>query len=282
MKSCLLKGIIAFSSLVLIAMAVVYFFYHESKPTGKAGPEAEQLTQKMFDAINEEAWQTVEYISWNFADRQQYIWDRKRNLVQVKWSGAEVLLNPKDMSGIAIAEGKKVEGEKTKEFLKKAWDLFNNDSFWLNAPAMAKHPGTSRSVVTTENGEKQLMVTYTSGGTTPGDSYLWKLDKNGRPVSYKMWVKIIPVGGMEFTWEGWKDIGNGAMLSSTHVSSLFTLQLTDIKIGNSYTDFGFDSDPFAEIVRNNNIPTSQPIEGLTPTTQPNEELVPTSQPMLNK
>jgi len=248
-KSGILKILIGLSALVLIGLAVIYFYYNEDKPTGKRGPEAEQLTQKMFDAINYEAWQEVDYIAWNFADRQQYVWDKNRHLVQVKWGDTEVLLDPNEISGVAIVDGVTLSDDESYDTIKKAWDFFNNDSFWLNAPALAKQPGTTRSVVTAENGDKELLITYTSGGSTPGDSYLWKLDENGRPVSYKMWVQIIPVGGMEFTWEDWMDMGNGAMIATKHVNPAFTLNLTGIKTGSSFTDFGFETDPFAAISR---------------------------------
>jgi hypothetical protein len=248
-KSGILKILIGLSAVVLIGFGAIYFFNNEDKPTGKRGPEAEQLTQKMFDAIGYEAWQEIDYIAWNFADRQQYVWDKKRHLVQVKWGDTEVLLDPSEVSGVAIVDGVTLSEEESYNTIKKAWDFFNNDSFWLNAPALARQPGTTRSVVTTEGGDKQLLITYTSGGSTPGDSYLWELDENGRPVSYKMWVKIIPVGGVGFTWEGWKDLGNGAMLATKHVGPGFTLHLTDIKTGENYTDFGFENDPFAAIAR---------------------------------
>ena len=30
------------------------------------------------------------------------------------------------------------------------------------------------------------MVTYTKGGTTPGDTYVWLFDEKGNPKSFKM------------------------------------------------------------------------------------------------
>jgi len=262
-KSGLLKIVIGISAFVLIGLAALYFYHNEGKPTGKRGPAAEQLTNKMWDAINADAWNEIKYIAWNFADRQQYVWDKERHLVQVKWKDTEVFLDPNNITGTASINGEILKGEEASATIKQAWDFFNNDSFWLNAPANAKQTGTTRSIVNGEGGKEQLLVTYTSGGTTPGDSYLWKLDQNGRPLSYKMWVKIIPVGGMEFTWEDWKDVGNGAMISTKHVNPAFTLHLTDIKIGDTYTDFGFDTDPFEELVRiknsEQNAPTTQSI-----------------------
>ncbi len=250
-KSGLLKAVIGLSLVVLVGIAFIYFKYNEKMPTGNQGPEAEQLAQKMLTAVNNEAWEGINYIAWNFADRQQYLWDKQRHLVQVKWGETKVLLDPNEVAGVAYINGEKLPDDESYDTVKQAWDFFNNDSFWLNAPTLIKQPGTVRSVVTTEEGDKQLMVTYTTGGTTPGDSYLWKLDENGRPVSYKMWVKIIPVGGMEFTWDNWKDLGNGAMISTTHVNPAFTLELTDIKTGDNYTDFGLEADPFELIARKN-------------------------------
>jgi hypothetical protein len=47
--------------------------------------------------------------------------------------------------------------------------------------------GTTRSLVKNEDKTNGLLVSYASGGVTPGDAYLWKLDANGLPQSYKMW-----------------------------------------------------------------------------------------------
>ena len=110
-KSCLLKVLIGMSAFVLLGLAGLYFYYNEAKPDGKTGPEAEQLTQKMLDAINDEAWQEVEYIAWNFADRQQYLWDKKRHLVRVRWADTEVLLDPNEISGIAYVDKKEISGD---------------------------------------------------------------------------------------------------------------------------------------------------------------------------
>jgi len=248
-KSGILKVVIGLSAVVLIGLTVLYFAYNEDRPQGKTGPAAEALAQKMLTAINNDAWQEVNYVQWTFPGAHQYLWDKKRHLVQVKWDDKMVLLDPSAVDGVAHVKEKKLGKEEGDSIVKDAWGYFINDSFWLNAPALVNQPGTVRSIVTAEDGDQQLMVTYTSGGDTPGDSYLWKLDANGRPLSYQMWVNIIPIGGMEFTWEGWKEMPNGAMLSSTHQSAAVTLELTDIKTGDNYTEFGLDADPFAPISR---------------------------------
>ena len=119
-KSGILKILIGLSAIVLIGFGAIYFFNNEDKPTGNRGPEAEQLTQKMFDAIGYEAWQEIDYIAWNFADRQQYVWDKKRHLVQVKWGDTEVLLDPSEVSGLAIVDGVRLGEDESYNTIKKA------------------------------------------------------------------------------------------------------------------------------------------------------------------
>ena len=106
--------------------------------------------------------------------------------------------------------------EKKDQLLEKAWKQFANDSFWLVAPFKIFDPGTERLLVDLEDNKKGLLVTYTSGGVTPGDSYLWILNENNIPIAYKMWVNIIPVGGVEFKWTDWRDF-NKIKMPTNHI-----------------------------------------------------------------
>src|SRR5690606_35178979 len=89
-----------------------------------------------------------------------------------------------------------IDSDLSKELIAKAIKYFNNDTFWLIAPYKVFDRGTERRLVNLENNQKALLVTYTSGGTTPGDSYLWHFDKNGKPTSFQMWVDILPIDGL--------------------------------------------------------------------------------------
>jgi len=249
------KGIKIFSIIIAVlavGVFIAYKVFDKPLPEGAVTPEADIMAQKMLTAINKSAWDETKVVKWTFRGARHFVWDRERHLVNVKWDSYEAYINPGTQTGIAFEEGTKLEGSKSEEVVRQAIDNFNNDSFWLNAPAKVFDDGTERSIVVEEDGRKGLMVKYASGGTTPGDSYLWFLDESGLPTSYKMWVSIIPVGGMEVTWEDWKTLPSGAKIAQNHKGSKLEIPITDIDSAVSLEALGISAEAatyFEEITK---------------------------------
>lgn len=227
----ILKIAIALIGLLGIALFVLYLIYNKPLPEGKTGPEADALAHKMLQAVNYSAYGDTRFLEWSFAGgKHQYLWDRKNNKVQVAWRDYKVdlhLNNPP--TSTVLKNGVPVLGTSKTKPIATAVSYFNNDSFWLIAPFKVLDPGTVRKIVPLENGSEGLLVTYTSGGSTPGDSYLWELDANGFPVSFKMWVKIIPIGGLKATWDNWKIMESGAFLPTSHQLGPVSLDMGNVK-----------------------------------------------------
>lgn len=235
-------------AILLLMLTIFGFFMHESRPESAPSQEADTVAQKMMRAVDKTAWDTTAILSWDFAGRQQYVWDKSRNFVKVMWKDDNmVLLHTKSVTGKAYQKGVEVTGDKAAEMVSKAWGFFCNDSFWLNAVVKAFDPGTSRSLVKTADDRDALLVSYESGGVTPGDAYGWILDDNGMPKSWKMWVNIIPVGGLEFTWEDWITLSTGAKVATLHKSRIFDIKLSGVKGSASLAAHGLSDDPFAAI-----------------------------------
>ena len=192
-----------------------YFINNEKLPEGKKGKEADALAIKMFNAINHDAFENAEILEWSFRNKNHYKWFKQDNKVEVTLNDEKIILNLKDKTKSKATSPKLIQ---------KALDNFNNDSFWLVAPYKIFDKGTERAIVKHE-GKDALLVTYTSGGSTPGDSYLWILDKNYYPTSYKMWTSIIPIGGVSATWSNWKKTEAGIKLPTKHKLSLFGMEL---------------------------------------------------------
>ena len=241
----MLKKSIILLSVLAIGAFILYKWYDEPLPEGNEGPEAEQLADKMLTAVNYEAWDSTVAVKWSFYRGHDFIWDKSRDLVQVKWDNMRVLLNTTDQSGKAYEKETLLSGKEAENALQKAWEYFANDSFWLAAPFKVKDPGTKRSLVKTEHGDA-LLVQYTSGGVTPGDSYLWFLNEEGLPIAWKLWVKIIPLGGMRFSWDGWQTYPTGARISSFH-HGVVNVEISGVELAMSIAELNKGQDPFKEM-----------------------------------
>lgn len=231
-------------AVLLVVSLIAAWALNEERPEGRQGPAAERMAEDMLEAINHEAWNNTRFLRWTFPGGHHYVWDKTKGLVQVRWGDTEVLLRTDGVTGKAWRNREQLEGEAATEAIQTAWGYFCNDSFWLNAPAKIFDPGTRRSVVDLEDGGEGLLVEYTSGGVTPGDAYLWQMDEGGLPKSFKMWVSIIPIGGLEASWEGWTALTTGARLSTLHDLGILTMEISGLKGGNTLEAVALEAYPF--------------------------------------
>ncbi len=224
----ILKIIGVFITLSILSIGVYYGINNESLPEGVQGKEADELAKKMMSAINKRAFDSTEILEWNFREKNYYTWKKQEGMVDVSWDNKTVTLNLNDHS--------KSIGSSS-ELIETALGFFNNDSFWLVAPYKVFDEGVERSIVKYNN-KDALLIKYTSGGSTPGDSYLWVLDSTYVPTSFKMWTQIIPIGGVSATWNDLITTSSGVKLPTTHTLSLFGMKIImgDVKAYNPNAD----------------------------------------------
>jgi hypothetical protein len=122
-----------------------------------------------------------------------------------------------------------VTGATKEEAIAYALENFNNDSFWMVAPHKIMDPGTEREIIK-EDAQEKLLVRYTSGGSTPGDVYVWKLDNNYRLQNFQMWVSLIPFDGIEAKWEDWEMTDAGFPISKRKTIFGVEIPISNIKI----------------------------------------------------
>ena len=231
----LLKIFTALTLLLIISITAIYLIHNKALPEGENRPQADALAEKMLKAVNEEAYRNTRYLEWTFRNGEHvYKWDKALGLVAISWDDFSINLNLNTPHKSEVAKNgiKLKSGAKRDAVISEALSLFNNDSFWLVAPFKVFDKGTERSIVKLEDGTNALLVTYTSGGSTPGDSYLWKLQPNGFPDSFQMWVKIIPIGGFEASWDDWQLTESGAFLPKSHILGPMKLDMGDVKAYN--------------------------------------------------
>jgi hypothetical protein len=226
----LFKLLLVLVSLGLVVFIALKLMYNDDVPVGESGKAADALAQQMLDALAFEKFQAAKELQWTFRDKHTYHWYLQQHIVDVYWDEYKVTYHTKDLQkSSAFLDGIPLEGEAKTEAITYAVSNFNNDSFWLVAPFKVFDKGTTRSLVQDE-GKRKLLVQYTTGGTTPGDAYLWELDEQYLPVAFKMWVSIIPFDGVEATWINWERTSAGFLLPTSRTFFGLEIPISNVKV----------------------------------------------------
>ena len=236
----LLTGSIA----VVIAFIIIT---NKPVPFGKVGPEAEAFTDSLLASVHCADWERLRFISWTYQGKHHYVWDKLYNLVEIKYGNFRVLLNINAIDGIVWKNGERLSREDKHPHIRRAWELWCNDSFWLNPVCKLRDRGVVRRIVDLPDGKKGLLATFTQGGMTPGDSFLWITDDHYTPIAWRMWVRKLPVQGLKASWEQWTTL-EGAQVSTLHHAGPYTIEIQDLQTGRVASDLGLDRDPFIDFV----------------------------------
>lgn len=239
------KLLIAVLAIIFVTIILVRVFLHEPKPQVSGTDSAEELADKILDNLNVKAWDSLNYLSWSFPGGHSYVWDKQKNLAKISWKNKDVHLDLNSIDGVVLVDDKEVLGKQKDKLIKKAWTFWCNDSFWLFAPYKIKDSGTTLAKATDKKGKEGLLVSYSSGGVTPGDSYLWFIDESGRPYAVKMWVKVLPFGGLYSKWTSYESTYNGAWLAKERVFNIgkFSMKMEDIQSGATWEAIGYSKNP---------------------------------------
>lgn len=217
-----------FLALVVISLGLVLVIQWLSKPLPESitGPEADGLARDVQEALNITGYKALNEIQFSFRDHH-YLWNKAEERVLVSWEDYQVDLILSETENSKILQGGK-ESNRI-DLIDKAKAYFYNDSYWLVAPFKFFDPGVVRSLVETNDGSKALLITHTSGGVTPGDSYLWHFDENLIPTHFELWVSIIPIKGVSATWSSWVS-KQDVLFSTFHKLGPLEITIGDLKV----------------------------------------------------
>ena len=93
-----IKILLVLLILIVVAAIAIYSIYNEPLPTGKSGPQADALAQKMLKSVNAEAFKNTRYLEWTFRNgKHTYKWDKALGKVKVSWDDITVNLMLKNL-----------------------------------------------------------------------------------------------------------------------------------------------------------------------------------------
>ena len=246
----MLKKILKYSGWALLAVTaivgLVLWLAHEKPPSGQPGPRAEVLTSKLEAWVGDSLWRRhTGAVQWRFGGDKKWLWDRRRDFVALQTGSYRVHLHTPTQRGLAWKNGVRLTSQPAQKQLDQAWKAFCNDSYWLFPFSHLRDPGVQRSWVAPESsgGLEGLLVTYTQGGVTPGDQYLWRLHEDGKPEFWKMWVEILPIGGVRVAWQDWYRLGTGVRMAGRRRLGPIEIPLRDVKAADHLKGLT-NTDPF--------------------------------------
>lgn len=244
-------GCAGLAAATALAGGTLWWTLSHALPTGETGAAADALAQTIEQAVALEAWKDTGAVRWSFAG-SAHLWDRDRELYRLERGDRVVLLNLRNHEGRAWSSGNELTGSARQDALEGAFATWCNDAFWLNPLEKFRDPGTTLSSVDLPGDQDGLLVHFSGGGVTPGDSYLWLPGEEGRPSAWRMWVSIIPIPGIETSWEGWKQLSTGAWVSTRHVLGPVTLTVDDVSGAPSLSELLPEGteDPFDALAAN--------------------------------
>lgn len=244
----LLWAVLGLLLLALVGGGAYLYSRHRPLPEATPGPEADAMARGFEAAVNKQAWERTGALRWVFRGTRRHLWDRRRGLIEVRWDDVRVMRSLDGRYHLAYRGGAEVTGPEAAELLDAAYRAWVNDSFWLNPLVKLFDEGVERGLVTLDGGEHALLVQYTRGGVTPGDAYMWLPGgEDGRPRGVRMWVSVIPVGGVEATWSRWQTLATGARVATFHDVGGRPLELTEVAGATTLEALTGGDDPFAPL-----------------------------------
>ena len=251
------RALLGGAALVALLSSVACLAWRHPLPEGQTGPAADALAHSLEQAVRGDDWNRTGAVRWTFLGGHHHLWDRQRGYARVRWSNMEVLLEVRKKSGLAFSKGRFLDGKDADKAVAKAYAMFVNDMFWLNPVVKLFDPGVHRALVTLSDADTRpgwrkeaLLAYYSSGGVTPGDKYLWIADTDGRPVAWRLWVSVLPIPGLEFSWDSWQTLATGALVSTHHGGPLGAgVTLHDVAGAATLEQLEPGPDPFAALAR---------------------------------
>lgn len=241
------KGLFALASLLVVLISLLLVSSRKSLPASRPGEDAERLASEVENRVGKAGWEKLAAVSFYFVPGgRAHFADLRRGFTEVafaKSSNQYLVQYVKDGRGIVYKNRKLVSGQEAQDVIQQAIKFSINDMYWLNPFVQMRAPGAVRKI--TEDG--QLVIHYPEGGITPGDTYVIHSGPDGLPDHWKLWVSVLPLKGMQFTFEDWREISPGVRVSLMHRSFFKDVEMREVRAFSSYPD-PENKDRFAELV----------------------------------
>lgn len=138
-----------------------------------------------------DAWKNTRYIRWNFFGMRTLTWDKQDEKVRIDFLDQPVIVSAgvDGVKGWAARDGQVIgDIQEAIGWVKKAKDLWSNDSYWLVMPFKLKDDGVTLTYIGADSTEagtpaEVIELTFADVGITPNNKYHVYIDTETHLVS---------------------------------------------------------------------------------------------------
>jgi hypothetical protein len=217
-------------STIFLFLLLIQFKLHAQDPKIHAlieRAEKQMGGQKALDNINT--------LSWNFFNIRTLTWNKNTGDVRIDWrtENSVYIINTETKKGKILKNGVEVtNSDSLATFLKDAYDMWINDSYWLLMPFKLNDPGVHKTYIgrmgSLNSAECDVIsLSFEEVGVTPNNKYLIYFDKRSGYVVqwdyFKNKTDAQPI--FSTVWQDYKSYGN-VKLSGNRGET----EITDIRV----------------------------------------------------
>jgi hypothetical protein len=182
-------------------------------------PAAIQLADSVMKALGgRQNWDNTRFISWNFFERRNLVWDKHTGRVRIESlpDSTIYLVNVNTGEGRVRIKGREItHADSLARLLDKAKSIWINDSYWLVMPFKLKDDGVTLSYLgedTIAGGIRCNIIelTFNNVGDTPENKYRVFIDAHDKRV--KQWSYFANAlqdsASATWPWDNYKKYGN--------------------------------------------------------------------------
>ena len=215
---------------VLVFLVTLWNQKGQEAPPAMEGPEAEALMERILTATGDAAWSRARAASYSMEPGNgHYFTDFSRGLGEIRFeeSGKKVVVRFSHDGRLceAYVDEKIEEADAAEERCQSARKEEKRARFWLHPFGKIAKEAKHGFV-----GARALLATFPDLDNRKGDRYLIVTDEKGLPTHWKTWSESLPVGGLEVSFEEWKDLSRGARVSTFHRTFLNEIRMSDIEL----------------------------------------------------
>ncbi|WKN41223.1 hypothetical protein [Tunicatimonas pelagia] len=206
--------------------------FNEAASDEKAMAIADSVMQAMG---GRKAWDTTQYVSWNFFDIRTLLWDKQSGdvRIEVPRDSAIYLINVNSDQGKVAMGGEEItNADSLAKYVEQGKSIWINDSYWLFMPFKLKDSGVTLTYVgedTIQGGDmaEVLELRFEGVGVTPQNKYQVYVDPNDYMVTQWAFYPTVEMDTPRFMtpWAEYKNHGS-LMLSGDRGER----DITDIEV----------------------------------------------------